>query len=179
MSFKLVPSDYIIFTGRKKLAILFSVFMSVFWLIAALVMGVSDSVILLMLFALFAVFFWYPYVRYGNLCLSTVKFSEEKIEFVDHKGSCWRSVFYKDIRIAKKTRIFGGFFGIKKDEVERNYICLYLKDRRDIPNVNYTKLFTHESFTMIAEQEALTDCLREYGIEVYTDFQSMEREYLH
>ncbi len=142
-------------------------------------MGVEDSVVLLLLFALFSVFLWYPYARYGKLCLSTVKFTEDKIEFVDHRNVCWRSVSYKDICIAKKTRIFGAFYGVKKDELEKNYICLYLRNCTDIPKVSYKKLFTHQSFTMLAEQDGLIDCLRNHGIAVDTDFASMEREYLY
>ena len=166
MNFDLVPVAKILFRARKKVAILMSVLITTLWVGLGLHIGFNDIWIITALFFVFAVFVWYPYVRYGKISQSMVKISTEGVDFIDVKNLCWRSIPYKSISSVTKATIYGTFYGEKKDEVNGMYICFFLNGIDRIPDVSYHKLFTHRNFAMITYQQEIVDMLRKCGIEV-------------
>lgn len=177
MEFDLTPKEKIIMGARKKIAVGATVFLSVLWLLYGLYLvlyldlydEMKDFAFVTLIIISFEGFFWYPYVRYGRLSLSVAVISAEGIDFVDAEGRCWRSIPYHCITKARRTTVSGTFYGEKKDEVEGTYVCFFLNKLEAIPDVPYHRLFSHKDFSMIYDQEHLSDVLKLYGLDVKTE----------
>ncbi len=165
MEFDLLPQEKIIFHTRKKLAIGASITLGILWLVAIGCTETWEDIWFLSIVMLcFALFFWYPTIRYGKLSQSVVVFSQNTIDFNDSKGNCRRSVPYSSITAVRKMIVFGTLYGEKKDEVEREHICIFLNGTEEIPHVSYHRLFFHPEFTMIYYRDEIIHALSDHGI---------------
>ncbi len=158
MEFALVPTAKIVMNMRKKIAAGVFIFTAILWLTLSFCAVFSDIATFFVLTSLLIIFntlFLYPYVRYGRISQSNVKFTSDSVQFVDLKGVCWRSISYTSILKMQKRTIYGTFYGENKHEVEGIYICFFLNVMDDVPNVPYHRLFLHKDFAMVSYHEEL------------------------
>ncbi len=164
MEVALLPQEKIIFRTRKKIAIGGSITLEILLLAALFFTEMKIIGLETIFFLTFGLFLWYPTIRYGRISQSDVVFSQNTIDFKDSKGNCWRSVPYSSITTVRKMIVPGTLYGEKKDEVEREHLCIFLNDTEEIPDVSYHRLFTHPDFTMIYYRDEIFHTLTEHGI---------------
>ena len=98
--------------------------------------------------------------RFVKVSYSTVVFDADRIRVLTKGGRCWREIFYESITKFQEEEIVGFFYG-REEERERlkaTYVCFYLNGETNKPDVSYKRLFKHENFIMInnEDQDALT-----------------------
>ena len=167
MTFDLVPKEKIMFRCRRKIAIGGSVFLGLL-LLATIIDGLCNNICEVWfpagVLVCFALFLWYPSIRYGKIAQSSVVFSECSMDFTDRKGHCLRSVPYTSVTQIQVRDVYGSFYGIGRDEALDKYICFYLNGCRTVPNVDYHRLFSHKDFTMLYYREEIIQTLKSHNL---------------
>lgn len=167
MTFDLIPKEKIMFRGRRKIAIGGSVFLGIL-LLLTIIDGLCNNICEVWfpagVLVCFALFLWYPSIRYGKIAQSSVVFSECSMDFTDRKGHCLRSIPYTSVTQIQVRDVYGSFYGIGRDEVLDKYICFYLNGSQTLPDEDYHRLFTHTDFTMLNYQEDIIQTLKSHNL---------------
>ena len=83
-----------------------------------------------------------PGFLFEKISQSTVRFAEDRIQVLDKKGICWRTIFYREITNVRIEEVSGFFYGQNQNLFRNTYICIFLNRSTSIPDVSFSKLFT-------------------------------------
>ena len=87
--------------------------------------------------------FWYEKVSQ-----STVRLEADRIEILDKKGVCWRTIYGSQIVSVRVEDVSGFFYGSNKHLYHNKYICVFLGESEKIPEVSFARLFSETGFVM-------------------------------
>ena len=97
-----------------------------------------------------------PGFMFDKVSQSVVCLEIDRINVLDKKGVCWRSIDYNAITAVRVEEVSGFFYGHNKNLFSNKYICIFLNEETTIPNVSYAKLFSAKEFLLFDYQaEAL------------------------
>ena len=89
-----------------------------------------------------------PGILFGGHCMTVVCLCDGHINVLDKKGICRRSIPYSKITAVRKEIVPGFSYGNKQDQIQGEYICVFLNDTTSIPEVSYLKKFVDADFFM-------------------------------
>lgn len=97
-----------------------------------------------------------PSIRFDKVAQSTVRFEFDQIKILDKKGRCWKSINYCSISAVRVEEVNGFFYGKNTDLFRNKYICIFLNNSTNIPDVPFADLYDEKDFVMLNYQiEAL------------------------
>lgn len=117
--------------------------------------GILCSIIMLG----FSVLLLIPGFYYEKVSQSWAALSDKEIRILDKKGRCWRVLPIERITSLQVKEIAGFFYGKNSTEAKDTYLCIFLNEATEIPEVSYHKLFFQEDFFLVSYDKAFADHL--------------------
>ncbi len=101
------------------------------------------------------------WIFYHKTWNATVRCTQDGIEVL-YKEKLLRKVSWDSIHCVRVRDVNDFFYAQDRENVKYSYICLFLNDNSEIPDVSYNRMFYHEDFLMIGYRPELHEIILQH-----------------